>query len=1094
MRLHNIYDLSSVRTTLPADTIFLQQRLTPAPQKIFLLKFQKPDEKKQMVIDSGFRCHLTTFTRATAAAPSVFVAKLRKHLKTRRVTKVSQVGTDRILEFEFSEGLYKLYLEFFAAGNIILTDKDNNILTLLRIVPPGEGQEEQRVGLKYELDKRQNYTGIPELTKERVKEALEKAAEKQKERDAQVVGAEGKNKKKKNDELRKALAVGIPEYPPMLVDHAMRVTGFDSALKPSEVLTSDELLKGVIAALNEAQRTIEEITSKDTATGYIIAKKGSKEVDTSLPEDEQKEQERQNLLYEDFHPFKPRQFEDDPACIFLPFKGFNNTVDEFFSSIEGQKLESRLHERENAAKRKLEAAKMDQQKRLGGLQEIQTLNERKAEAVMGNVERVQEAMDAVNGLISQGIDWHEIGLLIEMEQKRKNPVAQMIKLPLKLQENTVTLLLDEQTFQEESDDEGDETESEAESSESDSEEEQERQKGKQKTRPKTEDKRLTIDINLSMTPWANANNYFDHRKAAIEKEQKTKISATKALKSTEQKVMQDLKKNLNKEKVVLRPIRKMMWFEKFTWFVSSDGYLVIGGRDAQQNEILYKKYLRKGDVYVHADLHGASSIVIRNKLSSADAPIPPSTLSQAGTLAVASSSAWDSKAGMSAWWVNADQVSKSAPTGEFLPTGSFMVRGKKNFLPPAQLVLGFGVLWMISEDSKKNHLKHRLGEAGDESGAATPKSGQEEQAEESDHEGPNASDEDIEEETHEESDDEQKPVQDEKDSDSDSEDAPPANVLQTMSLDSKDNKEGKKAEEEEEEEEEEVEEFNEEDHVPEVAEAEDEWPEEGKKGKAKGKSNKSQNQKHERPQVAEPKQKPANQLPRGKRSKAKKAAAKYALQDEEDRLAAQSLIGVSAGKAKADLEKEKKEQEAKELEFNRERRKRQHLRTQEEVAKTEAARQKMLEGGEAAEDGEEEHDDAPMEEESKLLEGLVGTLLPGDEVLGAVCTCAPWPALGRVKYKVKLQPGSVKKGKAVKEIIGRWAADISPKYLDERSADPEKVWPRELELIRGLRAEEVNGVVPVKLLKIVQSGGVKAKGGASKNGGKKGGRGRGSKK
>lgn len=33
------------------------------------------------------------------------------------------------------------------------------------------------------------------------------------------------------------------------------------------------------------------------------------------------------------------------------------------------------------------------------------------------------------------------------------------------------------------------------------------------------------------------------------------------------------------------------------------------------------------------------------------------------------STAWDSKAGMGAYWVNADQVSKAAPAGEFLPVG-----------------------------------------------------------------------------------------------------------------------------------------------------------------------------------------------------------------------------------------------------------------------------------------------------------------------------------------------------------------------------------------------------------------------------------------
>ena len=123
----------------------------------------------------------------------------------------------------------------------------------------------------------------------------------------------------------------------------------------------------------------------------------------------------------------------------------------------------------------------------------------------------------------------------------------------------------------------------------------------------------------------------------------------------------------------------------------------IGGKDASQNEMLYRRYLRKGDIYCHADLKGAPCVIIKNNPSTPDAPIPPATLSQAGSLSVCSSDAWDSKAGMGAWWVTADQVSKSAPTGEFLPMGSFMVRGTKNFLPPAQLLLGLGIAFKINK-------------------------------------------------------------------------------------------------------------------------------------------------------------------------------------------------------------------------------------------------------------------------------------------------------------------------------------------------------------------------------------------------------------
>lgn len=43
-------------------------------------------------------------------------------------------------------------------------------------------------------------------------------------------------------------------------------------------------------------------------------------------------------------------------------------------------------------------------------------------------------------------------------------------------------------------------------------------------------------------------------------------------------------------------IRKVHWFEKFNWFISSENYLVISGRDAQQNEMIVKRYMTKGDL------------------------------------------------------------------------------------------------------------------------------------------------------------------------------------------------------------------------------------------------------------------------------------------------------------------------------------------------------------------------------------------------------------------------------------------------------------------------------------------------------------------
>jgi predicted ribosome quality control (RQC) complex YloA/Tae2 family protein len=184
--------------------------------------------------------------------------------------------------------------------------------------------------------------------------------------------------------------------------------------------------------------------------------------------------------------------------------------------------------------------------------------------------RVQEAMDAVNGLVAQGMDWGEIARLIEMEQGRGNPVAQIIKLPLKLYENTVTLLLGEAGDDEDDDEEEELASSDESESDSESEEREEQR------RADATSKLLTIDIDLGLTPWANASQYYDQKKQASEKQQRTAQSSSKALKSHEKKVTADLKKSLKQEKQVLRQARVPFWFEKFVFFISSEGYLVIG--------------------------------------------------------------------------------------------------------------------------------------------------------------------------------------------------------------------------------------------------------------------------------------------------------------------------------------------------------------------------------------------------------------------------------------------------------------------------------------------------------------------------------------
>lgn len=1039
---------------------------------------------------------------------------------------------------QFSDGQYRLFLEFYAGGNIVLTNRDLSILSLQRNVPEGIEQEELLVGLRYALEKRQNYAGIPELTNHRVQTALQKALDEV--GDASVVPTK---KKKPADTLRKALAQSMSEFPPMLIDHVLRSAGADFNKPISHILIDGGLLHSLVVALQEAQQIINHIASNK---GYIFAK--VKYTQISPPDrgsanapPQGAEKMHDNTMYEDFQPFKPIQFEA-PEWKVIEFDSYNKTVDEFFSSIEGQKLESRLAEREQNAKRKLGIARQDHDKRVSGLQQVQELNIRKAQAIEANLQRVHEAIGAINGLISQGMDWVEIARLIEMEQARHNVVAEMIRLPLKLYENTMTVLLYEEEI------ENEDSLAAAMTDMSESEPESDRENGvsaRSSSVRAAHHTRLAVDIDLALSPWSNARQYYDQKKTAAVKEQKTIQSSAKALRRTEKKINADLKKGLSKEKQILRPVRRQLWFEKFHFFISSDGHLVLGGKDAQQNEILYKRYLKKGDVYVHADLHGAASVVIKNKPGHLGDPIPPSTLTQAGSFAVATSSAWDSKAVMSAWWVHPKQVSKTAPTGEYLTAGSFTITGEKNYLPPAHLLLGFGVFFRVSDQSMERHSKHRLqdrsldnafkddtnesiefGVAGNESlhgqdlrqdsfrdlGDRTDESieskeevswsnsegGEKGYRSETSHTsetlernpllpGASANAEiNIRERSRgnvskaKTNEDDGISVVDDEHMNEDSAHRQPISNTAPSSISSENGALGVRCSTA-------TEHQLLQNDQPVAAAAEDVLSSEEEDGDL----------------VASPLRKLAvearsgtviqNPQVRGKHGKRNKLKTKYANQDEEDRALALRLLGSAATQKASDDARAKAAKE--EYLAAQKRRRQQHEMASQKGKEEEEARRLNLEEGLETTDATEA---GPLED----LEAYVGTPFAGDEIIDALVVCGPWDAIGtRCQWRAKMQPGTTKKGKAVRQILETWtrAIEYSDKMKKRPGADEgnehmreeEKVRRREGELLRGLREPEVIGVVPVGKVRVVmgrEESGTKGKGGGTAGKSKGGGR------
>ena len=172
----------------------------------------------------------------------------------------------------------------------------------------------------------------------------------------------------------------------------------------------------------------------------------------------------------------------------------------------------------------------------------------------------------------------------------------------------------------------------------------------------------------------------------------------------EQEIIKDIKKlkdekesiDLEVDFLVKKPAKK--WFEKFRWFTTSDGFLVIGGRDASSNEAIFKKYITPNDLVFHTNFPGSPLAVIKNPDKE---NIPDTSIKEAADFVASYSIAWKENWGVvDVFYVLPNQVSKTPPSGEFLPKGSFMISGKKIIMKGAQTQLALALEFLkIENDS-----------------------------------------------------------------------------------------------------------------------------------------------------------------------------------------------------------------------------------------------------------------------------------------------------------------------------------------------------------------------------------------------------------
>ena len=206
-----------------------------------------------------------------------------------------------------------------------------------------------------------------------------------------------------------------------------------------------------------------------------------------------------------------------------------------------------------------------------------------------------------------------------------------------------------------------------------------------------------VKLRFNLTIPENAEFYYTRAKRAREKS----AGAIEALQETEERLekAEEAARKAEEEGVAMveeavagrvrKKRTKRHWFERYRWTLASDGTMIVGGKDASSNERVVKKYLKDRDRYCHADFHGAPSVVVKDPGDG----VSEQALEQGCGVAAVFSRAWSSgRASADAYWVMPEQVSKTPQSGEFVPKGGFIIRGRRNYIKDIQMRAAIGLV------------------------------------------------------------------------------------------------------------------------------------------------------------------------------------------------------------------------------------------------------------------------------------------------------------------------------------------------------------------------------------------------------------------
>jgi len=189
---------------------------------------------------------------------------------------------------------------------------------------------------------------------------------------------------------------------------------------------------------------------------------------------------------------------------------------------------------------------------------------------------------------------------------------------------------------------------------------------------------MRIKIFYNRSVHDNAAYYYDQAKECKEKS----AGVEKAIEETKKEIA-GAQKGGKKD---VRIKKQKEWYGKFHFAFTSGGKLMVGGRSAQQNDLVFAKHMDDADLFFHADIQGGSAVILKDGADASE-----SELLETAQFAASFSKAWiNANASVDVYAVKKEQVSKHA-AGGYIPTGAFAISGERKWFKGTKLALRIGM-------------------------------------------------------------------------------------------------------------------------------------------------------------------------------------------------------------------------------------------------------------------------------------------------------------------------------------------------------------------------------------------------------------------